>query len=121
MSGLRTAASRWFGSPHDDEPAVVSCYSTLRHPPAPDFPHENLLCRDRSDLETLSQLDILSDMVQQGCTEMTSTLYHLLRHIERTRHQISLAVLPRHLPAFADWAARANAIYIDRMLAVRTQ
>lgn len=117
MSDLRTASFRWFDSPCDgDYPVVVSCFSTLREPPEPDFPHETLVFRGRSDPETLSQLDVLSDMARQGSSEMTSMLYHLLHHIGRTKHQISLAVPPAHLTAFADWATRANAIYIRRTL-----
>ena len=41
---------------------------------------------------------------------MTATRYHVLRHIERVRHQLALEVDPAQMNAFAAWARDANAL-----------
>src|ERR1700743_1323652 len=98
MSVLQIGAFRWFDSPHvqDGDPIVINSYSTLREPPELAFPHEFLNRRDRSDPEMVSQLDGFRGYVEsRGDGEMTSMRYHLLRHIERTRHQFSIVVEPQ--------------------------
>jgi len=89
----------------------INVYCTLRHPPEPDFPHKLVGHRDRSDPELVPHLGgFINFLGQKAGGKMTVTLYHVLRHIERVRHQFSLEVEEAGLEPLAHWALAANAL-----------
>lgn len=75
------------------------------------FPHELLGRRDSSDPELVEHLrGFIGYVLAKSSQEMTTTKYHLLKHIERVRTHISVNVEDSALDAFAGWAWAANAI-----------
>lgn len=90
---------------------LINAYVTHCNPPPLEFPHELNNRRDRTDPELLSHLhDFVGFILARGQREMTQSLYHVMRHIERVQHQFSLEVGDEHLDAFGQWATDANAI-----------
>lgn len=95
----------------DDNGLLINAYISLAQPPELTFPHELMGLRDLSDPELDSHLDGFVGYVQsRGDGSMTRIRYHLFRHIQKVRHQLSVVVQPQDLPQFYAWAARANAI-----------
>lgn len=92
-------------------PLLINVYATLLAPPEPAFPHRLLARRDRSDPELLPHLQgFIGYVLQTGQGKMTSTLYHVMRHLQRVQHHYSVEVEEDDLPDFSGWAARANAL-----------
>lgn len=90
---------------------LINAYCTHRNLPALEFPHELIGSRDLSDPELVDHLNgFIGFIMQGGEREMTQTLYHVYRHIERVQNHLSLDVDDDHLDAFATWAWDANAI-----------
>jgi len=90
---------------------LINAYCTLRSPPALEFPHHLNNRRDRSDPELAEHLNGFQGYVwQQGEKEMTQRKYHLLRHLERVQHHLSLDVDDGALDQFSVWATDANAV-----------
>ncbi len=90
---------------------LINAYCTHRDPPALGFPHKLNSRRNRTDPELLEHLNaFISFILQGGEREMTESLYHVTRHIERAQHHYSLEVDDEHLDDFAGWARSANAI-----------
>jgi hypothetical protein len=90
---------------------LINAYCTHLAPPQPDFPHTLHNRRDRSDPEMVPHLRGFQGFVMQGGKrQMTQTRYHVLRHIDRVIHQLSMEVEREDMSAMGDWAARANAI-----------
>ncbi|MBE9608014.1 DUF4272 domain-containing protein [Chitinilyticum piscinae] len=89
---------------------LINVYSTLQCVPEPDFPHTLLGRRDHSDPELAGHLDGFVQYALSLREQMTFTLYHLMRHLQRVRVQLSLEVSDEALPAFSAWAARSNVV-----------
>jgi len=90
---------------------LINAYCTHREPPELAFEHELKGRRDRSDPELAPHLNGFAGFVQhKGGEEMTSTMFHVIQHILRVRHHVSLELEPPAYEAFAAWAAEANAI-----------
>ena len=90
---------------------LINAYCTLRETPSLNFPHVLNARRDRSDPELGPHLSGLSGFIfEQGGGQMTQGLFHLLMHVERVQHHLSLSVEEDQKDAFAQWAQAANAI-----------
>lgn len=92
-------------------PILINAYATHRAPPAPGFPHTLNGLRDLADPELRKHLDgFIGYVLGRGDKQMTQRKYHLMRHLQRVRHHLSLTVAEADLDAFSDWAAAANAV-----------
>ena len=92
-------------------PILINAYCTHRDPPAPAFPHGLNARRDRSDPELGEHLRGFAGYVaSRGDGEMTAVRYHVLEHVRRVRHHLSLNVEQADLGGYAAWARVANAI-----------
>lgn len=90
---------------------LINAYCTHRDPPPLDFPHQFNNRRDRSDPELDEHLNgFVGYILNRGEREMTQSLYHVMRHIERVQHHLSLEVEDDDLDAFSGWAWQSNAI-----------
>jgi hypothetical protein len=92
---------------------LVNAYSTLATVPEPPFPHHMNGRRDDGDAEMRAQLDGFLHYLQSlGGDQMSSTRYHAMRHIQRTRHQLSFMMPREESAGLAEWALRANALLL---------
>jgi hypothetical protein len=92
-------------------PILVNAYCTHRNPPVPQFPHVLNARRGREDAELPPHLHgFFGYVLSRGGEQMTAVKYHLMRHIQRVRHQFSMTVETADLEAFGEWAQAANAI-----------
>lgn len=90
---------------------LLNAYCTHREPPPLDFPHRLVARRDRSDPELPPHLSgFIQWIAGRGDGQMTVTLYHVLRHIERVQHQLSVELEDADLDAFGHWALASNAL-----------
>ncbi len=90
---------------------LINAYCTVRECPPLEFPHELIGQRDTSDPELSEHLNgFVGFIMQGGEREMTHSLYHTWRHIERVQNHLSLEVEDAHLDQLAQWAWDANAI-----------
>lgn len=90
---------------------LINAYCTHRSPPPLDFPHQLNSRRDTSDPELADHLNgFIGYIMQNGDREMTQSLYHVYRHIQRVQHHLSFDVEEEALDAFSAWAWKANAI-----------
>src|SRR5262245_10549654 len=90
---------------------LINAYSTRRTPPEPAFPHELNGRRDRSDPELPEHLQgFVGYILSRGDGQMTQTLYHVMRHIQRVQQHFSMNVEEDTLDEFGEWAWQANAI-----------
>lgn len=93
------------------DPLLINAYATVRQLPAPDFSHQLHNSRDDSDPELGGHLEGFTNYVMsRGDGQMTAIRYHLWRHIQRVKHQISFSVPEDELGAVERWAYAANAI-----------
>lgn len=98
--------------PADDEGVLVNAYATVRELPPLGFAHALHNRRDLSDPALAEHLDGFTGYVMgRGDGQMTATRYHLWRHIQRVRHQISFSVAADALGEIAQWARDANAVF----------
>lgn len=94
---------------HED--VLVNAYCTNTSMPDLDFPHALHGQRSLPDPALSEHLDgFLGDVQGRGDGKMTSTRYHVLRHIQRTRQHVSFTVDDSQRDAVSDWAERANAL-----------
>jgi hypothetical protein len=92
---------------------LVNAYSTLATVPEPPFPHHMNGRRDDGDAEMRAQLDGFLHYLQSlGGDQMSSTRYRAMRHIQRTRHQLSFMMPREESAGLAEWALRANALLL---------
>lgn len=92
-------------------PILINVYCTHRNPPSLSFPHELNSRRDRMDLELSEHLNgFVGYILKAKNDEMTQTLYHVMRHIERVQHHLSINILETNLGAFEQWGWAANAL-----------
>jgi hypothetical protein len=90
---------------------MINVYCTHRNPPALSFPHVLHSRRGREDPELLPHLDGFIGYVRgRGTPQMTQLKYHIIRHIQRVQHQLSISLNGEQLSAFGEWAHAANAI-----------
>jgi hypothetical protein len=100
------------GGADASEGLLVNAYATRGTLPPITFPHSLHARRDRSDPELAPHLAGFLGYIQAQATngEMTKARYHLMRHVQRVRHQLSFSIDPSQLDAYAQWAAEANAV-----------
>lgn len=90
---------------------IVNAYCTLRNPPAPQFPHTLNSRRGRDDPALAPHLqDFVNYVVNLGDGQMTAAKYHMMRHIQRVQHQLSLNIDLDDFEEYGRWARSANAI-----------
>ena len=90
---------------------LINAYATHRAPPALDFPHHLNAQRDLTDPDLREHLDgFIGYVLSRGDKQMTQRKYHLMRHLQRVQHHLSLTVEEAQLDGFSAWAAAANAI-----------
>lgn len=95
--------------PEDD--LLINAYCSTLTLPALDFPHTVQAMRTLADPALSAHLRGFAGWVQSVSNgEMTQRRYHVLRHIEKVRHHVSLLVQPSQMNRFAAWAVEANAI-----------
>ncbi|ULU25912.1 DUF4272 domain-containing protein [Dyella terrae] len=94
-----------------DEGRLLNAYATTASPPALNFPHTLLGQRDLRDPELSAHLHgFIGYVLSRGDGQMTRTRYHLMRHLQRVQHHVSLRVPDAATPAFRQWATHANAV-----------
>lgn len=90
---------------------LVNAYCTVAAAPEPRFPHTLHGRRDDTDPEMRQELgNFLGYLQSLGDGKMTTTRYHAMRHIQRTRNQFSFGVARQHAAALAEWARQTNAL-----------
>lgn len=90
---------------------MINVYCTHRNPPSLDFPHMLHSRRGREDPELVPHLDGFIGYVRgRGSPQMSQLKYHIIRHIQRVQHQLSISLNGDQLDAFGEWARAANAI-----------
>ena len=90
---------------------LLNAYCTVGDTPKPAFPHVINGRRDLSGGELAPHLNgMMHLLAEQGQGAMSRTRYHVIRHLQRTQHQVSFAVDPSHMADFHKWAEAANAI-----------
>lgn len=99
---------------------LLNVYATVRTPKRPAFPHVLRSHRDTSDRELFHHLQgFMGFVMANGERPMTSTRYHVLRHLERVRHQFAIEVEKAHMPGFEAWALEVNGLVFSTDTAVR--
>ncbi len=77
----------------------------------PTFAHTLHARRDLSDPELLEHLGgFCGYVVGRGDGKMTRDKYHVVLHLQRVQHHVSISVGTEDLAALYEWAAHANAI-----------
>jgi hypothetical protein len=95
----------------DPTALLINAYCTVGDLPAMDFPHGPVTRRDLSDPDLTPHLQgFVNYVASRGDGQMTSTRYHVIRHLQRVRQHLSLEVPQSALEAFAHWAEHANAL-----------
>lgn len=94
------------------EPLLINAYATVRDLPPLDFPHHLNNQRDLSDPELVPHLNgFVGYVMSRGDGQMTKMRYHLWRHLQRVRNQISFDAVPSDLSQVEAWARLANAVF----------
>lgn len=113
---------RLFARPHADVQAVVpaapsgattlyNIYCTRHTIGQPAFAHALQGRRDLSDSELLVHLHGFCGYVfSRGTEAMTRDKYHVILHMQRVQHHLSMEVADDALPALHAWAREANAL-----------
>lgn len=93
---------------------LINVYCTVKELPELDFPHKLNSRRDLSDPELGEHLNGFTGYVMNRCGggdgQMTQSKYYVYRHLQRTRHHLSLNVEEKDFPGFVNWGWQANAI-----------
>jgi hypothetical protein len=90
---------------------LINAYCTIADAPKPGFPHVLKGRRDLTDPELAPHLNgFMNYLAEAGQGKMTRTRYHVIRHLQRVRLHVSLAVEQGAMDSFAAWAEAANAI-----------
>ena len=90
---------------------LVNAYCTLRQPAEPDFSHVPVGRRDRSQPDLADHLDgFIGYVLGTRPNQLTATLYHVMRHLQRVQVQFSFEVELGAFEAMSAWAGRANAV-----------
>lgn len=95
------------------ETILFNAYCTRLEIPQPTFSHT---LHERFDLSSPSLLADLNDfcgyVLSRGDGQMSRDKYHVILHLQRVQHHVSLSVGVNDMPAFHAWAAQANALLI---------
>ena len=90
---------------------LLNAYCTLLAPPRLNFPHTLIGARNQSDPGLAPHLEgFVGYVLGTNGNQMTSTLYHVMRHIQRVQAQLSFEVGEGHLEQVSAWAQQANAV-----------
>jgi hypothetical protein len=90
---------------------LINAYSTCRQVSPLSFRHQLGGRRDRTDPVLRQHLrEFIGYVAGRGEDRMTAAKYHVMRHLERVRHHLSLTVDETELGAFSDWAWNTNAL-----------
>lgn len=93
---------------------LYNVYSTLVEMPAPQFPHTLNAHRDLADPDLLEHLNGFCGYVfGRGDGKMSQDKYHVILHLQRVQHHVSLNVANADKEAFEAWAKAANAIIFN--------
>lgn len=96
--------------PRDDD-LLINAYCSVHMLPALDFEHTLQARRDMSNPALKEHLRGFAGWVQSLSNgDMTTARYHVLRHLQKVQHHVSLLIDPAQMPRFAVWALEANAI-----------
>lgn len=98
---------------------LLNAYCTHRDPPPLDFAHRLMNRRGRGEELAEHLHGFIGFVMGGGARPMNQSRFHVLGHIERVRHHLSLEVEREHMPAFEAWAKKANAIVFTTDSAVR--
>ncbi len=93
------------------ETTLFNAYCTLQLVPQPAFAHKLHAYRDLSDPELLPHLNGFCGYVQgRGDGAMTADKYHVILHLQRVQHHLSIAVGAADIASLQSWATSANAV-----------
>jgi hypothetical protein len=93
------------------ELALFNAYCTRLSIAQPAFAHTLHIRRDLSDPELLEHLGgFCGYVVARGDGAMSQTKYHVILHLQRVQHHLSISVGAGDIAALYEWAAHANAI-----------
>jgi hypothetical protein len=93
------------------ETLLFNAYCTKVLVPKPLFPHKLQGRRDLSDPELLEHLGGFCGFVfTRGDGQMTQDKFHVILHLQRVQHHVTMRVAPADVAAFRAWANEANAI-----------
>ncbi len=91
---------------------LVNAYSTLNETPTPDFDHQEINHRDRSDPELLQHLgEFIGFVLGDEDRPMTPSLYGVMRHLQRVKHQFSFTIDESRVEDISDWGEASNSIF----------
>jgi hypothetical protein len=94
-----------------DDAILVNAYSTRLTIAQPTFAHTLHGRRDLQDPELIEHLVGFSGYVHsRGEGTMLRDKYHVILHLQRVQHNLSLSVGPADMGALYAWAVQANAI-----------
>lgn len=90
---------------------LINLYATVRALPPLSFEHRLRARRDRSDPELEQHLrGFMGYVMRGGEREMTASLFHVLQHLERVQHHLSVEIEEAAFDALSAWAQAANAV-----------
>lgn len=90
---------------------LLNAYCTLLAPPRLNFPHTLIGARSQSDPGLAPHLEgFVGYVLGTNDNQMTYTLYHVMRHIQRVQAQFSFEVEEGALEQVSAWAQQANAV-----------
>jgi hypothetical protein len=90
---------------------LLNAYCTVADAPKPGFPHVLNGRRDLSDPELSPHLNgFMNYLAEAGQGKTTRVRYHVIRHLQRVRQHVSLAIEKSEMDHFFAWAEAANAI-----------
>ena len=93
------------------ETILFNAYCTRLEIAQPSFAHKLHARRDLSDPELLEHLGGLCGYVQsRGDGKMSLDKYHVILHVQRVQHHLSISVGVGDIDAFHAWAGQANAL-----------
>jgi hypothetical protein len=93
------------------ETVLVNAYCTRLQIPQPTFAHVLHGRRDLSDAALLEHLNSFCGYVlDRGDGQMSRDKYHVILHLQRTQHHVSLSVGVTDVAALYAWAQEANAV-----------
>ena len=102
---------QFFAAKDTSNHILINAYCTVADVPKPGFPHVLNGQRDLSDPELQPHLNgFMNFVADAGEGNMTRVRYHVIRHLQRVRQHVSLAVEEGAMDSFSAWAQAANAI-----------
>lgn len=95
------------------ETILFNVYCTCLEIARPEFAHKLHARRDLSDPELLEHLGGLCGFVySRGDGQMSREKYHVILHMQRVQHHLSIVLGAGDIDAFHAWAAAANALLL---------